>query len=115
MISYFVYSINRRSCASMRPRHPTDMVGGSVENAGAILDQYILQIVSSDSCPLETYGPSMDVASPAHPCARGIQYILYVKKPGHKPGWKHYERVNWGKEGKPVLKLLSTVFNSTLG
>ena len=39
------------------------MDGGSVDNAGAIIDQYILYIVA-----------------PAHPCARDIQYILYIKK-----------------------------------
>jgi hypothetical protein len=28
----------------MRPRHTTAMEGGSVDNAGAIIDQYILYI-----------------------------------------------------------------------
>lgn len=36
-----------------------------------------------------------------------------VKKPGHKPGWKYYERVSWGKEGKPVLSTLIDLSNKS--
>ncbi|WP_419619065.1 hypothetical protein, partial [Thiolapillus sp.] len=41
---------------------------GSAENAGVIF------------CPYIQY-----IAAPAHPCARGILYILYIKKPRSRP------------------------------
>jgi hypothetical protein len=28
--------------------------------------------------------PAMGIAAPLHPCSRGIQYILYIKKPPEK-------------------------------
>jgi hypothetical protein len=46
----------------IRSQHTTGMDGGSVFFAGAKKDPYILYI-----------------AAPAHPCARGIPYILYIK------------------------------------
>jgi len=30
------------------------------------------------------YSTSFGIAAPLHPCSRGIQYILYIKKPPEK-------------------------------
>jgi len=42
----------------------TSRDGGSAENTGAVFGPYVLYI-----------------AAPALPCARGIPYVLYIKKP----------------------------------
>ncbi|RTZ62637.1 MAG: hypothetical protein DSZ32_00040 [Gammaproteobacteria bacterium] len=47
----------------MRPRHTTAKDGGSAKNAGAVFCPFVLNI-----------------AAPAHPCARGIPFVLNIKK-----------------------------------